>query len=274
MTDTKPSLSAEEKIALNKKKDKGSFDEFISTFLWAAVFAIIIRSLMFEPFSIPSGSMKPTLIKGDFLFVNKWVYGYSRFSFPLGLGPIPAGERIFEHVPERGDIIVFKLPTNPKIDYIKRVIGLSGDEIQVKGGRLYINGDKVERTEIGTENSASAMGFPLNLTAYTETLPNGIEHAILEESDNEPLDNTAKYIVPEDHVFAMGDNRDNSQDSRVSNLVGFIPLENIVGRAERIFMSVDSEQGKIWEVWNWPKAIQFERVFNGLRPALKDDNDA
>ncbi len=272
MTD-KNDLTAQ-KISQNKEEQKGSFDEFVSTLLWAALFALVIRSLFFEPFSIPSGSMKPTLVKGDFLFVNKMVYGYSRYSFPLGLGPIPEGTRVFGNMPERGDIIVFKLPTNPSVDYIKRVVGLPGDEIQVRGGRLFINDEIVERDEIGSEATASAMGFPQSLIAYNETLPNGVEHAILEESDDGPLDNTKTYIVPENHVFAMGDNRDNSQDSRVDNLVGYIPLENIVGRAERIFMSVDSEQGKIWEIWNWPKAIQFERVFNNLRPHAKDGHDS
>lgn len=246
------------KIAENKKKNKGSFDEFISTLLWAGLAALIIRSLFFEPFSIPSGSMKPTLVKGDFLFVNKMVYGYSRYSFPLGLGPIPEGTRVFGSTPERGDIIVFKLPTNPKIDYIKRVVAVPGDTIQVRGGRLIINDVEMPREPIGRENTSDSNGFPQSLEAYIQELPNGARFAILEESDDGPLDNTPVFRVPEDHVFAMGDNRDNSQDSRVSNLVGFIPLENIVGRAERIFMSFDD-------------GIQFERIFGNLLPEYKDE---
>lgn len=245
------------KIAAKKQKEKGSFDEFISTLLWAALAALIIRSLLFEPFSIPSGSMKPTLVEGDFLFVNKYVYGYSRFSFPLGLGPIPEGMRVFGNAPERGDIIVFKLPTNTSVDYIKRVIGIAGDEIQMRGGRLFINDVLVERTQIGRENSSDGNGFPQSLNAYTQELPSGAQFAILEESDDGALDNTPVFRVPEGHVFAMGDNRDNSQDSRVQNLVGFIPLENIVGRAERIFMSYDD-------------GIQFERIFSNLKPRFND----
>lgn len=249
------------------KPRKGAFDEFISTLLWAAVLAIIIRSLLFEPFSIPSGSMKPTLQEGDFLFVSKWTYGYSRYSFPLGLGPVPAGERVFGKLPERGDVIVFKLPTNPNIDYIKRVVGLPGDTIEVKGGRLFINDKIVPRLEIGIENDQNPMGFPQPLTAYTETLPNGIQHTIFEESDAGPLDNTKIYTVPEDHIFAMGDNRDNSQDSRVENFVGYVPLENLVGKAERIFFSVDGTQSKLWEIWNWPQALRLDRIFMNLVPS-------
>ena len=249
-----------------READKGTFDDFFSTLLWAALFAILIRSLLFEPFSIPSGSMKPTLLEGDFLFVNKWVYGYSRYSFPLGLGPIPEGERVLGHSPERGDIVVFKLPTNPKIDYIKRIIGLPGDEIQMRGGRLYINGEMVKREEIGAENSTTVMGFPQSMLAYKETLPGGVDHTIFEASDEGPLDDTKTYRVPEGFVFCMGDNRDNSQDSRVENLVGYVPLENIVGRADRIFFSVDATRSKLWEIWNWPVAIRAERIFDSLAP--------
>lgn len=254
-------------------EDKGAFDDFLSTLLWAALFAVLIRSLLFEPFSIPSGSMKPTLLEGDFLFVNKWVYGYSRYSFPMGLGPIEPGTRLFQKPPERGDIIVFKLPSNPKIDYIKRIVGLPGDEIQVRDGRLYINGEKVEREEIGTENSTTVMGFPQSMFAYKETLPNGVEHTIFEASDGGPLDDTEIYRVPEDHLFCMGDNRDNSQDSRVENLVGYVPMENIVGRADRIFFSVDATRSKLWEIWNWPFAIRFDRILTSLEPHRTEPPD-
>lgn len=258
-------------IDARRENDKGAFDDFFSTLIWAALFAVLIRSLLFEPFSIPSGSMKPTLLEGDFLFVNKWVYGYSRYSFPLGLGPIEHGTRLFEKPPERGDIIVFKLPSNPSIDYIKRVVGLPGDEIQVRGGRLFINGEAVEREEIGAENSTTVMGFPQSLLAYKEHLPNGVEHVILEAGDDGPLDDTNVYRVPEGHVFCMGDNRDNSQDSRVEKLVGYVPMENIVGRADRIFFSVDAARSKLWEIWNWPRAIRFDRLFTSLSPQHGND---
>lgn len=263
MTDTDaPTIAVQER--------KGTFDEFITTLMWAALLAVAIRSLLFEPFSIPSGSMKPTLQEGDFLFVNKFVYGYSRYSFPFGMGPVEAGTRLNGTMPERGDIIVFKLPSNPSIDFIKRVVGLPGDKIQVIDGHLYINGEMIERQEIGTESTTTPMGFPETMTAYKETLPNGALYTVLEESDDGPLDNTPVFTVPEDFVFCMGDNRDNSQDSRVAGVVGFIPMENIVGKAERIFFSVDGQGVSLWQIWKWPGAIRFDRIFSDLEPEHAD----
>jgi signal peptidase I len=174
--------------------------------------------------------MKPTLEIGDYLFVNKPAYGYSRYSFPFGIVPISG--RVWAAEPERGDVIVFKLPSNTHVDYIKRVIGLPGDKIQVRSGRLYINNELVPREPVGMVKDEEFPGGPtVAMVEYLETLPGGVIHRIYEESDDEILDDTEAYEVPEGHYFMMGDNRDNSQDSRVTGLVGFVPLENVVGEA-------------------------------------------
>jgi signal peptidase I len=236
--------------------------ETVKTVFIAAVFALTIRSLAYEPFSIPSSSMVPTLLVGDYLFVSKFAYGYSRFSFPLGIFPIPS-QRINAHQPERGDVIVFRKPTDVNIDFIKRLIGLPGDTIQVKKGRLYINNKIVDREFIGEY----AVKMPSEQTVlhkkYRETLPNGVEHIIIERSDHEALDDTPPFEVPSGHYFMMGDNRDGSMDSRVMNEVGFVPYENLVGRADRLFFSVD-ETAKAWEIWRWPWTVRFDRILDPI----------
>lgn len=247
-------LSAKEEMA-----------DFARTALIAVFLALFIRTFFYEPFNIPSGSMKPTLEIGDYLFVHKPSYGYSRFSFPFGFAPIEG--RIWSKPPSRGDVIVFKLPTNTGIDYIKRVIGLPGDRIQMRGGRLYINDKLVRRERLRTvEDSENPGQPPVQLTEYRETLPGGAQHLIYEESDGGPLDNTDVYTVPEGHYFGMGDNRDNSQDSRVTSLVGYIPFENLVGRADFIFFSA-SNTARFFEVWKWPWAIRYNRFFRSLAPS-------
>ncbi|PJB69869.1 MAG: signal peptidase I [Alphaproteobacteria bacterium CG_4_9_14_3_um_filter_47_13] len=238
--------------------------EFFKTAMIAIVLALLIRTFFLEPFNIPSGSMKPTLQVGDYLFVSKPAYGFSRYSFPLGLAPIKGRIWAGEKLPQRGDVIVFKLPTNPSIDYIKRVIGLPGDHIQVTKGQLYINGEKVHRETVGLTQLEEG-GMQATVIEYIETLPNGVMHTIYEEGDNRPLDNTEEYIVPEGHYFAMGDNRDNSQDSRVTGLVGYIPLENIVGRASFIFFSTNG-YASLAEVWKWPWSIRYDRLFQIIGP--------
>src|SRR5262249_28891757 len=206
--------------------------------------------------------MKPTLLIGDYLFVSKWSYGYSRYSLPLGL-PLFSG-RIFGASPQRGDVAVFKRPTDPQVDYIKRIIGLPGDRIQVKEGILYINGQAVQRQKIEDYVEQRGLGIETRWTQYIETLPNGVQHRIIERSDDEVLDNTDVYVVPPDHYFAMGDNRDNSQDSRVLDAVGYIPAENLVGRAEFIFFSTNGE-AEIWQFWKWPEAIRWDRIFHSAQ---------
>lgn len=238
--------------------------EFFKTAIIAVLLALAIRTFLFEPFSIPSGSMKPTLQIGDYLFVNKYVYGYSKHSFPFSLAPFEGRE--FGKMPERGDIVVFKLPTNTGIDYIKRIVGLPGDRIQMRNGRLHINGAIVEREPVGLRSVAEGRGKPIQMMEYLETLPGGTIHQILETTDRGDLDNTDEYVVPAGHVFTMGDNRDNSQDSRVASLVGYVPIENIVGRAEFLFFSIDTGKASWIKPWTWPGAIRWERLFDGLAP--------
>jgi len=233
--------------------------ETSKTFIYAILIAVLVRTFAFEPFSIPSGSMIPTLLVGDYLFVSKSSYGYSKHSLPFSLPLIPG--RVMYEMPKRGDVAVFKLPTDNKTDYIKRIVGLPGDTIQVRGGILHINGEAVKRERLGEYVYQDTRGIFHNAVRYTETLPNGVSHEILEESDTYPADNTPVYRVPDGHFFGMGDNRDNSRDSRFLMDVGYIPKENLVGRAEVLFFSND---GSFWEVWTWPWSLRFERFFDGV----------
>jgi signal peptidase I len=241
---------------MSKKRTSGGFTETVKTVVYALIIALGIRSFLFEPFHIPSGSMVPTLLVGDYLFVEKYAYGYSRYSFPFSPS-IFGGGRIFGHDPTRGDVVVFRKPTDPSVDFIKRLIGLPGDHIQMKGGILYINGAPVKRQRI--QDYVDENG--ISVIQYLETLPNGVVHPILEsDGDNGQLDNTPEYVIEPGHYFAMGDNRDNSADSRTSE-VGQVPAENLIGRAAIIFFSTDGS-AEWWEVWKWPFAIRYSRFFN------------
>ncbi len=244
-------------IFMQKHKSSGT-REAIKTALYAAAIAIVVRTFAYEPFNIPSGSMKPTLLVGDYLFVSKFSFGYSRHSLPFSLPLIPG--RIFYAQPQRGDVAVFKLPSDNKTDYIKRIVGLPGDKIQLRNGIMHVNGIGVGRRRIDDFITDNGSGVMRRIPRFIETLPGGREHAILEVSDRGPSDNTRVYTVPDSHFFAMGDNRDNSRDSRFPN-VGFVPKENLVGRAEFLFFSID---GPVWKVWNWLTSIRFKRLFSGI----------
>jgi len=241
---------------MTTKKPNGVL-ETVRTVIYAVLIAMVVRTFAYEPFNIPSKSMVPTLLVGDYLFVSKFSYGYSRYSLPLGL-PLIDG-RIWHEEPERGDVIVFKTPKDNDTDYIKRLVGLPGDTIQVIGGILHINGKAVERERVEDYDDDGARS-----TQYIETLPNGVRHRVLERSDKEPNDNTPVFTVPAGHYFMMGDNRDNSLDSRVPSDrggVGFVPAENLIGRADILFFSTDGS-ARLWEFWKWPGATRFSRLFD------------
>lgn len=242
-----------------KKEKSGGFGETVRTIIYAGLIAVLIRTVAYEPFNIPSASMVPTLLVGDYLFVSKFSFGYSHHSLPFSL-PLFQG-RILERPPQRGDVSVFKLPRDNKTDYIKRIVGLPGDRIQVLSGVLHINGEPVRRQRLGEYMDVDRLGNGTRMTRYQETLPNGKSYVVVEMTDAGPLDNTPVYVVPPAHYFGMGDNRDNSMDSRVLTQVGYIPAENLVGRAEIIFFSSDGS-AKLWEVWKWPSAIRFSRLFH------------
>ncbi|MDG4719613.1 MULTISPECIES: signal peptidase I [Thalassospira] len=244
---------------LVQKKKTGGLLDTLKTVFWAIVIALMVRTFAFEPFNIPSGSMIPTLLVGDYLFVSKFSYGYSKHSMPFSLPVIPG--RVFESEPERGDVVVFKLPSDTTQDYIKRVIGLPGDTVQVTNGRLYINNKLIERERIEDYILTDGSGRSAAVPQYIETLPNGKVHRILELfGDQGPSDNTEAFTVPEGHYFMMGDNRDNSADSRAfPSRFRFVPIENLVGRAEFLFYSKDSSQ-PVYDLGS----IRFDRLFQGV----------
>ena len=234
----------------------------LRVFAEALIIALIVRTFLFQPFEIPSGSLIPTLEIGDYLFVSKYSYGYSRYSFPFGIAPFEG--RIFGSLPKQGDIVVFKGPKDSSTDFIKRVIGLPGDTVQMIDGRLYVNGKEVERRQIEPYKTTDLFGQPIEAPQYIETLPDGVQHRVIEiEGDRGAYDNTPKYEVPPGHLFMMGDNRDNSADSRDMNSMGFVPVENVEGKAQMIFFSIDQDSA-FWKVWEWPWAVRWYRLFSGI----------
>lgn len=257
MTVTKEKMSVSDE---NKSKEGGLY-ETVKVLVQALLLALVVRTLLFQPFNIPSGSMMDTLLVGDYLFVSKYSYGYSQYSFPYGLVPIEG--RIWAAEPERGDVAVFKLPKDTSVDYIKRVIGLPGDEIQMIDGVLHINGTAVERTQIDDFITTDQFGNVRRVPRFRETLPNGISYDTLDLTPRGTWDNTGVYKVPPGHYFMMGDNRDNSTDSRVLSAVGYVPFENFVGRAEMLFFSVD-EDASAWMFWKWPWTVRGSRLFKLL----------
>jgi signal peptidase I len=248
------------------KKEEGWW-ETIKVVVEALLIALVVRTLLFQPFNIPSGSLVPTLLVGDYLFVSKYAYGYSHFSLPSFLDLVPGAMpgRIFASEPKRGDIIVFKLPSDNSTDYIKRLIGLPGDTIQVAHGRLIINGQLLPRQQIAPYPTINHFGKPEEAPQYIETLPNGVKHRIIQiDGDEGTFDNTKVYTVPPGHYFMMGDNRDNSSDSRLAGDeggVGYVPFVNLIGRAEIIFFSISGDT-PAWEVWRWPWDVRWSRIFH------------
>ncbi len=235
--------------------------DLLKTVFFAVLIALVLRIVIFQPFNIPSGSMKPNLLVGDFLVVSKPTFGYSKASLVYPLTRLPMEGRILAFGdPQRGDIVVFKNRKDGNKDYIKRVIGLPGDTVQMLGGHLHINGQPVKKEFI--EIASGVCGPGSDAPEYRETLDNGVSYIVQEcYGDDGPLDTTSEYKVPAGHYFMMGDNRDQSQDSRVIAQVGYIPRDAVVGRAERLFFSVDGEKTSLWTVWNWPFAIRYGRIF-------------
>ena len=234
--------------------------ETIRTIILALLIALIIRTFAYEPFNIPSSSMVPTLLVGDFLFVSKFSYGYGSEGTFMGLIPFP--NRIWGREPHRGDVVVFKLPRDPSIDYIKRLIGLPGDMVQMRQGLLYINGLPVERDRLETPLPLPDGHPSAGAVDYLEHLPDGPTHTIRKLGDDEPLDNTEVFTVPPHHYFLMGDNRDNSLDSRTTN-VSYVPESNLVGKAKFLFFSIQ-EHTHFWEFWTWPWTVRWSRLFTGI----------
>lgn len=247
--------------ATTEKKNEGGIGEIINIAFQALVIALVIRTLLFQPFNIPSGSMKATLLVGDYIFVSKYSYGYTKFSVPFAL--IPFEGRIWAGMPKRGDVAVFRNPKDEGTDYIKRVIGLPGDRIQMNNGQLFINGQPVKREPVANWISDDPGMEGKAVKRFRETLPNGVTYETLDLGDSY-YDNTPEYIVPAGHYFMMGDNRDNSTDSRVQSAVGYVPFENFIGRAEIIFFSL-KEGTAIYELWRWPFDVRWGRIFTLVR---------
>ena len=235
--------------------------ENIKTLIYALVIAIIIRSLFLQPFYIPSSSMEPNLLVGDRLFVTKYSYGYSKHSFPFS--PNLSQKRYLFSEPKRGDIIVFKTPADNRTDYIKRLIGLPGDEIQFINGDLYLNNNQIFKSIISTDQKTYCGNEQITVNSFEEKLPNGKKYTAVYRKKYS-FQNSDKFIIPDDHYFFLGDNRDCSKDSRYLSEVGYVNKINLVGKARFIFFSSDIKVGSIFKFWNWNNIIRFDRFFKKI----------
>jgi signal peptidase I len=260
---------ADTKAGKAAKSEKNEWVETLVVIIEALVIAVVFRTFLWQPFSIPTGSLQPTMLIGDYFLANKFTWGLSKYSFIV---PLPIQGRLLAFSePVRGDIAVFHNITNE--DYVKRIIGMPGDRIQMKEGRLYINGTMIEREEIGPGRDVGVSGQSQDVTLYRETLPNGLVHTIQEVSDREQLDDTEEFTVPPGHYFMMGDNRDNSLDSRAEIItdsrgnvragVGMVPLNALIGKGEARFMSIQGN-APLWAIWDWPFNLRWDRMFQSV----------
>ena len=242
------------------KKFKNSLANNVKALLWALLIAGVIRTFIIEPFKIPSGSMKPNLLVGDFLFVSKWNYGYSRYSFPFGLAPIK--NKLFEKSPKRGDIIVFKLPGQENINYVKRLLGLPGETIKVENGKVLVKSKNSNSFQQISQKNDGIFIDTQNQKQIQQLIEDN--YKILNITDNGPLDFTPEYLIPEDKYFFLGDNRDNSSDSRVMSGVGFVPKVNIIGKVWFIWFSIDTDFS-FSKFWTLPLHIRYDRLFRVVK---------
>ena len=233
----------------------------IKTLIYALIIAILLRSLLYQPFYIPSSSMEPTLLVGDRLFVSKFAYGYRKHSFPFS--PPIFNKRLFYKDPKRGDLVVFKTPSDNRTDYIKRLIGLPGDRIQFINGEIFLNKEKIQRKKIKIKLKIRCGKINFQVDSYEETLPNGSSYMAVYSSRG-TLKNSDEYIVPKDHFFLLGDNRDCSKDSRFLSEVGYVKKQNLVGKAQLIFFSNDTQKGSVLKLWNLRESFRINRTFKKL----------
>ena len=246
---------------MNIKKIFHTIYDNVKTLIGALIIAVLIRSLLFQPFYIPSSSMEPTLLVGDRIFVSKYTYGYSKHSFPFS--PSITNKRYFSKQPQRGDLVVFKTPADNRTDYIKRLIGMPGDTIQFIKGDIFINKKKILREQIENKSITRCGNFLLETNTYIETLPNGLKHVVAYKKKGS-LQNSKKFKVPKNHYFLLGDNRDCSKDSRYLDSVGYVSSLNLVGEAKIIFFSNDTNISSLLKFWNINKSFRIERTFKGL----------
>tara|TARA_B100001175_G_scaffold201733_1_gene171299 strand:+ start:1680 stop:2414 length:735 start_codon:yes stop_codon:yes gene_type:complete len=241
--------------------NKNTIIDNLKTLFYALIIALVIRSIFLQPFYIPSSSMEPNLLVGDRLFVTKYSYGYSKHSFPFS--PNLFKGRILFSKPKVGDVVVFKTPFDNRTDYIKRLIGLPGDEIQFINGDLYINNNQILKTSDKSDGTVFCGKAKISVKFFQEKLPNGKVYKSAYSSDYS-FQNSDKYLVPDKHYFFLGDNRDCSKDSRFLSEVGYVHQDNLVGKAQFLFFSSDYRVGSIFKFWNWKNIIRFNRFFKKI----------